>query len=31
MGYFFTMDFIIAGFPYKLNIDTGSSDMFIKG
>lgn len=31
MGYFFSFDLIIAGLPYSLNIDTGSSDIFIKG
>lgn len=31
MGYYFTLDITIAGLPYKLNIDTGSSDIFIKG
>jgi hypothetical protein len=31
MGYFFTIDLIISGLPYQLNIDTGSSDIFIKG
>ncbi len=31
MGYFFSLDLIIGGLPYSLNIDTGSSDIFIKG
>ena len=31
MGYFFTLNLTIAGIPYRLNIDTGSSDIFIKG
>lgn len=31
MGYFFTINLTIAGIPYRLNIDTGSSDIFIKG
>lgn len=31
MGYFFTLNLTIAGLPYSLNIDTGSSDLFIKG
>lgn len=31
MGYFFTLPMVIAGMHYNLNIDTGSSDIFIKG
>lgn len=31
MGYFFTLNLTVAGIPYRLNIDTGSSDIFIKG
>lgn len=31
MGYFFSINMTIGGLPYKLNIDTGSSDIFIKG
>lgn len=31
MGYFFTLPLTIAGMQYNLNIDTGSSDIFIKG
>jgi hypothetical protein len=31
MGYYFTLHLTIAGIPYNLNIDTGSSDLFIKG
>jgi hypothetical protein len=31
MGYFFTLNLTIGGLPYHLNIDTGSSDIFIKG
>lgn len=31
MGYFFTLPMNIAGLDYHLNIDTGSSDIFIKG
>lgn len=31
MGYFFTLGMIVEGIPYRLNIDTGSSDIFIKG
>ena len=31
MGYFFTLPLIIEGYRYDLNIDTGSSDIFIKG
>lgn len=31
MGYFFTLPLIIEGYNYALNIDTGSSDIFIKG
>lgn len=31
MGYFFSINMTIAGLPYKLNIDTSSSDIFIKG
>jgi len=31
MGYFFTLPLIIEGYQYDLNIDTGSSDIFIKG
>jgi hypothetical protein len=31
MGYFFTISMTVDGIPYRLNIDTGSSDIFIKG
>jgi hypothetical protein len=31
MGYFFTLPITVAGFKYDLNVDTGSSDIFIKG
>lgn len=31
MGYYFTLSMTIAGLNYNLNIDTGSSDLFIKG
>lgn len=31
MGYFFTLHLTVGGFSYNLNIDTGSSDLFIKG
>ena len=31
MGYFFTLPLIIEGYNYAINIDTGSSDIFIKG
>lgn len=31
MGYFFTLPLKIAGMHYNLNVDTGSSDIFIKG
>ena len=31
MGYFFTLPLKIAGLQYNLNVDTGSSDLFIKG
>lgn len=31
MGYFFSLNLTIGGLPYRLNIDTGSSDIFIKG
>ncbi len=31
MGYFFTLNLTVANLPYSLNIDTGSSDLFIKG
>lgn len=31
MGYFFTLNMTVQGIPYALNIDTGSSDIFIKG
>jgi hypothetical protein len=31
MGYYFTINLTVAGVPYHLNIDTGSSDIFIKG
>lgn len=31
MGYFFTLPLIVEGFHYALNIDTGSSDIWIKG
>jgi hypothetical protein len=31
MGYFFTLPLIIGGMHYNLNVDTGSSDIFIKG
>lgn len=31
MGYFFSINMTIGGLPYKLNIDTHSSDIFIKG
>ena len=31
MGYFFTLPMIVAGYQYALNVDTGSSDIFIKG
>lgn len=31
MGYFFTLNLTVSGIPYRLNIDTGSSDIFIKG
>ena len=31
MGYFFTLPLIIEGLHYNINVDTGSSDIFIKG
>jgi hypothetical protein len=31
MGYFFSLNLTVAGLAYRLNIDTGSSDIFIKG
>ena len=31
MGYYFSLNVTVAGLPYRLNIDTGSSDIFIKG
>lgn len=31
MGYYFTLNLTIAGYLYRPNIDTGSSDLFIKG
>jgi hypothetical protein len=31
MGFYFTLHLTIGGIPYNLNVDTGSSDLFIKG
>ena len=31
MGYYFTLPMLVAGYAYNLNVDTGSSDIFIKG
>jgi hypothetical protein len=31
MGYFFSLNITVAGIDYRLNIDTGSSNIFIKG
>jgi len=31
MGLYFTLHLIVAGLEYNVNIDTGSSDFFIKG
>ena len=31
MGYFFTLNITVAGLKYRLNIDTGSSNIFMKG
>ena len=31
MGFFFSLNLTVGGLPYSLNIDTGSSDLFIKG
>ena len=31
MGYYFTLPIVVAGLQYYLNVDTGSSDIFIKG
>jgi hypothetical protein len=31
MGFYFSLNLTIGGLPYQLSIDTGSSDLFIKG
>ena len=31
LGYFFALPILIGGYQYRLNVDTGSSDIFIKG